>query len=691
MTAVQSVVVHECSAPTVVPIRAVPSNGIISGVNIYSAESMQSNIVYEILARHEDNGMYIPDKLGEGRFAKVYKCWQRSDGQNLRLVAIKILHNTARYSDQELFIQEIDRLRELSVNTKSKAVKILDVVQLEPMIMCGCGRVYNPRCPNCGRHQLKRQDHPNAEYPSLACPDKECNYTVSAMNIEMQYKRLTSPPAKSCCTEGLRAHEGTIINFVDRPAVVLELEECTLAQSGQQRKKYFQEHVQQSLEAKDQVIRPLTGKRRLAQEQLRLERAIALDKLMHMVQVAESVAWLHTEMKIIHKDLTPDNIMVNYGHAYATSVPGKNRTLRDAQEVISDMVSHPDFLIKVIDFGLAGRESVTRKWYEEKDINISGMEKQPYFSPEAGQRFQRVSVQLSVDQMRFLVPQEILKSPLGLHESDILSFQWDLNHEHDLTITRLEQGPEPNTCYAYFDGKPPPLQQHREIQLILPLGEAHDIYSVGALFYFILTEQHRKVQSLASFVAVLQDRPCELTAYRLKRRHGETYLGLRDYLLIPDPHWRDRVMELILRAMVRGRTHSFNKSRVERGPESALDLLRETRRIYRGVQEELISEQRVRRRSLWVGIPLCVTLAFLAMVGANKLRSNPAHFILLPSSSADDKTPRISTPPSHQPQVLDHQPPSPPLGESVTSTQKSDPPSVEHPLHPAIRTRRVNR
>lgn len=52
---------------------------------------------------------------------------------------------------------------------------------------------------------------------------------------------------------------------------------------------------------------------------------------------------------------------------------------------------------------------------------------------------------------------------------------------------------------------------------------------------------------------VLQDRPCELTARELKRRHRETYLGHRDYLMIPDPYWRDRVMEPILRAMVRDR------------------------------------------------------------------------------------------------------------------------------------------
>ena len=119
--------------------------------------------------------------------------------------------------------------------------------------------------------------------------------------------------------------------------------------------------------------------------------------------------------------------MVNYGHAYATSVPGKHRTLRDSKaEIISDMVSHPDFLIKVIDFrsgraGVGDAQMVLPKRHQHLRDGEAA-----HFSPEAGQRFQRVSVQLSVDQMRFLVPQEILKSPLGLNESDILSFQWDL-------------------------------------------------------------------------------------------------------------------------------------------------------------------------------------------------------------------------------------------------------------------------
>ena len=53
-------------------------------------------------------------------------------------------------------------------------------------------------------------------------------------------------------------------------------------------------------------------------------------------------------------------------------------------------------------------------------------------------------------------------------------------------------------------------------------------------------------------------------------------------------------MELILRAMVRGRLHSFNTSRSERGPGPALDLLWEVKRLYRGFQTFILSEPGVR-------------------------------------------------------------------------------------------------
>src|SRR3954466_11522796 len=93
------------------------------------------------------------------------------------------------------------------------------------MVMCSCGQVYHPFCPACGEHPLQRRESDNKDFPSLACPGPGCPYEVSAMDIEMQYKRLTSFPAKQCCKEGPRASEGTIINFIDRPAVSMELQQ----------------------------------------------------------------------------------------------------------------------------------------------------------------------------------------------------------------------------------------------------------------------------------------------------------------------------------------------------------------------------------------------------------------------------------------------------------------------------------
>ena len=678
MSVVLNQIEHETSSPAY-PIGHLSPASVIQPSMTVSAQPMKSDVIYKILAKLDDYGMYIPDVKGIGRFANVYKAEQSSAGEVLRTVAIKILRNTARNSDQELFRQEIERLRELSLTSQAKTVKLLDIIHMEPMIMCGCGRIYHPQCPECGRHPLQRRDASPEEFPALACPDPSCGYVVSANNIEMQYKRLTSPPAKQCCVAGSSMREGTIINFVDRPAIVLELEECKLDEIKQRRSGHFAKQFQQSIAPANHVNQTLLSKRRMAKEHVRLERAMALDKLRHMVQVVESVAWLHGELKIIHKDLTPDNIMVNYGADNFTTAQVGYGSVMYARELVQDLISHPNVLLKVIDFGLADRDSLTRKWYEERDINTSGMEKQPYFSPEAIQRFQRVNLTFDSTQKRFVVPRELLKSPLGVHEGDVLAFQWDHNHEYELTITRIERGPESDTCYAYFEGKVPPTQQQRETQLILPLGEAHDIYSIGALFYFILTEEHLNVQGLSSFVRVLQDRPCELTASELKRRHGETYLGHRDYLMIPDPYWRDRAMELILRAMVRGRTHSFNESRTERGARPALDLLRETKRIYREFEEELLSEKRVRKYKL--AIPAAVLVSVLGMFGITKLHHEstiPPKEIAPQAKSILAEHPELSLPPSS---------PNTTASEPTTGTAKDAPnvqPGAKTPKMPPL-------
>lgn len=565
-----------------------------------SIAQVNANIVYQIAVDTRPSGTCEPAEVGQGRFAKVYKAWQRSDGQDIRQVAIKVLHNTATYSHQDLFDKEIELLKELSATGKFNGVNILDVIHLGPMIMCGCGEIYHPLCPKCGQHPLQRHESDHSDYPALACPAGD--YQVSANDIEMQYKRLTSAPAKTCCKEGPRATEGTIINFIDRPAVVMELQQVTLDGVGEIRRSYFEHRalpflVKTRTAAGDDTSRFSYEKRRRSQDKERLQRATALDRMMLMVQVAEAVTWLHQEMNIVHKDLTPDNVMVNFGKERVTSGHQRNKEPVRLQDVLNDLITYPSFGVKVIDFGLADRGKLSHKWYEERDVNNAGVDKAPYFSPEALQRIQHLPprTQIDVAQKRLVIPPEVWGSNLSVHIGDLITFQWDQNHLHDLPITRIEPGPDSSTRYAYFDGTPPPQAQHRQIQLVLPLVEAHDIYSVGALFYYIMTEDHQQVQRLSGLVNAIQTRPCDLTAESLIRRHGDGYIAYRDALPIPDVFWRDRVMEIIMRAMVRGRPDSYCTSRSQRGPEGALHLLWDTKKVYRGLQERILSEDRIRR------------------------------------------------------------------------------------------------
>mgnify|MGYP000583810733 CR=1 FL=1 len=36
--------------------------------------------------------------------------------------------------------------------------KDIDVLQLKPLVLCGCGKIYHPSCPQCGEKQLARAE-----------------------------------------------------------------------------------------------------------------------------------------------------------------------------------------------------------------------------------------------------------------------------------------------------------------------------------------------------------------------------------------------------------------------------------------------------------------------------------------------------------------------------------------------------
>src|SRR5436190_1285512 len=116
------------------------------------ALALQSNVSYEILARQNAEGINVPMQIGSGKFAKVYKAWQRSARRNVRPVAVKVLHDHASLADERLFKQEIDLLKELTTVQTVHVIHTLDIVQLPPLAMCGCGVLYSPLCPRgCGQ------------------------------------------------------------------------------------------------------------------------------------------------------------------------------------------------------------------------------------------------------------------------------------------------------------------------------------------------------------------------------------------------------------------------------------------------------------------------------------------------------------------------------------------------------------
>lgn len=79
----------------------------------------------------------------------------------------------------------------------------------------------------------------------------------------------------------------------------------------------------------------------------------------------------------------------------------------------------------------------------------------------------------------------------------------DSRHDHDLEVLRVEPGPTGQM--AYFRGEPPPNSSGAKFEVVRRLGEPHDVYAMGALFYFILTGKHEEVDRLGSLVNLLQE------------------------------------------------------------------------------------------------------------------------------------------------------------------------------------------
>lgn len=546
----------EGTPPTIPPLLCDPTIPLPRGF-----VGLKSNVTYDFERSIDSRGGATPRVLGVGNFAIVYRGHQRCDGEEVRPVAIKILRPEATYADQTLFEQEIRLLRSLTENQGVRVVHLLDVLSLPPLLLCGCGEIYEPRCPRCQQplcgvddHLREGRDEPQ---PSLGCP--RCTYRLPGRELTQRLPELLAHPAKPCCRSGAHARAGRMINFVNRKAVVMEELGLRLGDfihgrreqlcALRQRKGLSESQAKDPRQDPGQRRRTPSPWRRLRQawtrdrDEVIEEKVILLDKVRLMVQLAEAVAWLHGEAKIIHKDLAPDNVMVRLGGQ--GDWRGEHVASVSYRDILNERASAAGFSIELIDFGLSDREQPTRSWYA--DGAATGTIKEPFLSPEARDgRTRPISpgerIRFEPDSGRFRLPDSMLGDRRTPLVGDLLIDLRDYEHRHDLRITRVEGG------FAWYEGEPPSEEIEQRFALVRPLCEPHDIYALGSLFYFILAESTELFTELRSLTQILERDPSlAITKEALWER--DSYPALRN--AIREGFWRDELMVLILRALTR--------------------------------------------------------------------------------------------------------------------------------------------
>lgn len=569
-----------------VPVAAEESN----------TQTIDSRLQYVFRMRRNRLGHWVPTELGQGKFARVFKGLLQICNQPARSVAIKVLHSQATLAHERLFATEIAHMRELGDTDGVNVVRIFDVLQLRPLILCGCGKVYHPRCPSCGRAELERGEV--EEYPALCCP--ACGEAISAGQIMTRGQALYSKLARSCCQDKGAAAGATILNFVDRDAIVMEHIPLGLKDFAERRAAEVREQLARkgynvgALAPRAAPSRLVTTiarwlPRRLAPDVSAavVEKVLLLEKVLVLVQLAEAVAWLHGEKGVVHKDLAADNVMVRVEGARGRGDwRGEQRAEVKMQDILNDLASYPSFRATLIDFGFADTNGKRRAWYDQ--VDVTGDNKKPFLSPEARIRRKEVPVSKPIEfdaaQKSFEVPPEMrTKDPRdALMPGNVMSYARDASHAHDIEITEVSGN------VAKYAGDAPELKDFEDYPRFVierPLLEPHNVYGLGALFYFILTEDINNFEALHSLADSVERLGRPVVAPAIQGR--DHYAAVRD--AIRSPYWRDELLVIILRAMTRGLPGSYARSRIDRGPKAAQRLLLEVKRMHHHIQRDIVS------------------------------------------------------------------------------------------------------
>ncbi|MGB1013768.1 MAG: protein kinase domain-containing protein, partial [Nannocystaceae bacterium] len=522
------------------------------------------------------NCVTAPRVLGQGKFAKVFEALQQCQDETLTHVAIKSLHARADETAEQLFEREVALMAELTKDDTDHYVSTLDILQVGPLFMSACGKLFQPMCPHgCGT-KLARSNRPStSNFPRLGCPSPSCGkYEVSAEFIDMAQNELFQHPANPHCTPGDTMATGTIINFVDRRVIVMEklgssLDECF-------------DNFRSPASSISTAPTPTEWKGAPEDYQRLRQKVHLLHKMDLMIQLAEAVYRLHDKHDLIHRDLAPDNVMIQMqGH----EISDENLFVLGDQDLFD---TRCPWRLKLIDFGLSedGETNEVMPWYAIGDVNTQG-NKWPYMSPEAKTRETdlRNIVARNLTSDGFVLPEELSVGDHAPKRGDLIADKSQHDPECEFKIVEITAN-ESGQPVAVLDRTPSPNISGRALQLIRRLGRAHDVYSTGAMLYYVLTGAHSKTNVLASFVVGQQNNPLDFLASELNR-HPD-YPGIRD--AIPaEEYWSDQLMIVILRAMVRGQKGSFVPSRTDVSSDGIRQLRDELTRLYHLIQREVVA------------------------------------------------------------------------------------------------------
>jgi serine/threonine protein kinase len=396
-----------------------------------------------------------------------------------------------------------------------------------------------------------------------------------------------------------------LINFVPRDAIVLERIELPLAEFASARRQY----LHRLLTAKglsigtpqrgattssmgERVSGWFAGKNDPTRVVAIAHKVLLLEKVRIVVQLAETLAWLHGQKDVVHKDLALDNVMVRVAPLSANDEAwrGEQRPVVTAGDLLNDLASCHSFRAVLIDFGLSDTSIPTRAWYD--DAAATGQNKEPFLSPEAKDRKVQINLTqrliFSPAEKTFEIPPELQGM---LREGDTIVDRQDPDHRFEFRVEQV-QGTRATYSYSY---EAPERRDFRQIVLEQPLLEPHDVFALGALFYYLLTERFvvsRGNGELRGLDQDLRGLLRELESHGTPVEKGTMqreglYREVRSAIYAPA--WHDDLMLIILRAMTRGLPHSYARNRIHRGPEPAQQFLLEVKRLHNEIQRDIVS------------------------------------------------------------------------------------------------------